>query len=84
LNGDLQHRSYIGDAVEDVLTTPSGKVWTGYFDEAMGGTDPEGHGLARFNSDLTVDWLYPQNSGLPSITDCYSLNGARETAYFSP
>jgi hypothetical protein len=24
-NGDLQHRSYIGDAVDDVLTTPSGR-----------------------------------------------------------
>jgi hypothetical protein len=82
--GDLQHRSYLGDAIEDLLTTPTGKVWTSYFDEAMGGSGPEGHGLARFNSDLTVDWLYPLNSGLPYISDCYSLNVAEETAYFCP
>jgi hypothetical protein len=83
-DGDLQHRGYVGDAIEDLLTTPSGKVWASYFDEAMGGTGPEGHGLARFNSDLTVDWLYPPDSGLPPISDCYSLNVAGETAYFCP
>ncbi|RLK09526.1 hypothetical protein DER29_6031 [Micromonospora sp. M71_S20] len=83
-SGDLQHRGHLGDAIEDLLTTPSGKVWASYFDEAMGGCGPEGRGLARFNSDLTVDWLYPLNSGLPYISDCYSLNVARETAYFCP
>ncbi len=83
-NGDLQHRGHLGDAIEDLLTTPSGKVWTSYFDEAMGGSGPEGHGLARFNSDLTVDWLYPLDSGLPYISDCYSLNVHGETAYFCP
>jgi hypothetical protein len=40
--GDLQYRGHLGDAIEDVLTTPAGKVWTSYFDEAMGGTGPEG------------------------------------------
>ncbi|WP_426512053.1 hypothetical protein ACPPVO_16390 [Dactylosporangium sp. McL0621] len=83
-SGDLQHRAHVGDAVEELLASPSGKVWAGYFDEAMGGSGPEGHGLARFDSDLTVDWLYPQNSGLPVISDCYSLNVAGETAYFCP
>jgi hypothetical protein len=83
-SGDLQHRGHLGDAIEDVLTTPSGKVWVSYFDEAMGGSGPEGHGLARFNSDLTVDWLYPLNSGLPSISDCYALNVADETGFFCP
>ncbi|WP_203996372.1 hypothetical protein [Virgisporangium aurantiacum] len=82
--GDLQHRGHLGDAIEDLLTTPSGKVWASYFDEAMGGSGPEGHGLARFNSDLTVDWLYPWNAGLPYISDCYALNVAGETAYFCP
>nr|BFE60568.1 hypothetical protein GCM10020063_050940 [Dactylosporangium thailandense] len=82
--GELQHRSYLGDAIEDLLATPSGKVWTSYFDEAMGGSGPEGHGLARFNSDLTIDWLYPLNSGLPYISDCYALNVDGETAHFCP
>jgi hypothetical protein len=83
-SGELLYRGQFGDAIEDVLTTPSGKVWVSYFDEAMGGRGPEGHGLARFNSDLTVDWLYPLHSGLPRISDCYALNVAAETAYFCP
>ncbi|KOX12153.1 hypothetical protein ADK67_47400 [Saccharothrix sp. NRRL B-16348] len=82
--GELRHRAHIGDAIEELLTTPAGKVWAGYFDEAMGGSGPEGHGLARFREDLTVEWLYPRDAGLPSISDCYSLNVEGETAYFCP
>lgn len=82
--GELLHRGHVGDAVEDLVTTPSGRVWVSYFDEAMGGRGPEGHGLARFAADLSVDWLYPLDAGLPSIADCYTLNVARETAYFCP
>jgi hypothetical protein len=46
--GDLVQRGNLGDAIEELLTTPSGRIWAGYFDEAMGGRGPEGHGLARF------------------------------------
>lgn len=83
-DGDLVHRGNLGDAIEELLTTPSGKVWAGYFDEAMGGRGPEGHGLARFRADLTTEWLYPTDAGLPYIADCYSLNVEDETAYFCP
>ncbi|MGC7103132.1 hypothetical protein ACPZ19_51500 [Amycolatopsis lurida] len=83
-SGELRHSGYIGDAVEELLTTPAGKVWAGYFDEAMGGSGPEGHGLARFREDLTAEWLYPLDAGLPYISDCYSLNVESETAYFCP
>ncbi|MEU4221271.1 hypothetical protein [Actinoplanes sp. NPDC026623] len=82
--GGLERRAHLGDAIEHLLTTPSGSVWAGYFDEAMGGSGPEGHGLARFGSDLTTEWLYPPDAGLPAIFDCYSLNVAGETAYFCP
>jgi hypothetical protein len=82
--GDLEHRGHLGDAIEEVLTTPSGKVWAGYFDEAMGGPGPEGHGLARFSENLTVEWLYPLDAGLPYISDCYSLNVEGETAHLCP
>lgn len=83
-SGELRHRGYIGDAIEELLTTPAGKVWAGYFDEAMGGSGPEGHGLARFREDLTAEWLYPLDAGLPYISDCYALNVEGETAYFCP
>lgn len=83
-SGDLEHGGHLGDAIEELLTTPSGKVWVGYFDEAMGGSGPEGHGLARFNHDLTPEWLYPRDAGLPYISDCYTLNVHDETAHFCP
>ncbi|MBF9131407.1 hypothetical protein I0C86_20930 [Plantactinospora sp. S1510] len=84
-DGVLKHRGNLGDAIEELQTTPSGKVWAGYFDEgALGGAGPEGHGLARFNQDLTVDWLYPRGAGLPYISDCYTLNLHGETAHFCP
>jgi hypothetical protein len=84
-DGDLECRGHLGDAIEELQTTPSGKIWAGYFDEgALGGSGPEGHGLARFNQDLTVDWLYPHEAGLPFIADCYTLNLQGETAHFCP
>jgi hypothetical protein len=82
--GELVHRGNLGDAIEDLLTTPSGRIWAGYFDEAMGGQCPEGHGLARFRADLSTEWLYPTDAGLPYIADCYALNVEEETAYFCP
>ena len=32
-NGRLEHAGLIGDAIEHLLSTPSGAIWTGYFDE---------------------------------------------------
>jgi hypothetical protein len=56
----------------------------GYFDEAMGGSGPQGHGLARFTPDLSPDWLYPVGAGLPPVFDCYTLNVHAERAYICP
>ncbi|WP_327007162.1 hypothetical protein OHA72_07730 [Dactylosporangium sp. NBC_01737] len=80
-DGRLARTGHLGDAIEEVLTTPSGSVWVGYFDEALGGSGPQGHGLARFTQDLTPDWLYPFDAGLPVICDCYTLNVVSERAY---
>lgn len=66
--GDLERRGGLGDALEEVLTTPAGSIWVGYFDEAMGGHGPAGHGLARFNDDLSVGWVYRSTRGpAPSL-----------------
>lgn len=51
-DGVLERSGLIGDAAEHVLTTRSGAIWAGYFDEAMGGSGPEGRGLARFTPGL--------------------------------
>ncbi|HYX62458.1 MAG TPA: hypothetical protein VE888_25960 [Streptosporangiaceae bacterium] len=82
-DGQLERSGLIGDAVEHLLTTASGAIWAGYFDEAMAGPGPESYGLARFTSGLEPDWLYPRGE-LPPVFDCYALNVAGETAYCCP
>ncbi|MGH3664432.1 MAG: hypothetical protein ACRDT8_06885 [Micromonosporaceae bacterium] len=78
--GELVTRGQLGDAIEHCLTTASGKLWVGYFDEALSGEGPQSHGLARFTADFGVDWLYPFQE-LPPIVDCYALNVDGETAH---
>ncbi|MFB9855208.1 hypothetical protein ACFFMR_32995 [Micromonospora andamanensis] len=80
-DGTRLRQGHLGDAIENVLTTPSGAIWVGYFDEAMGGAGPQGHGLARFTPDLEPGWVYPHRADLPPIDDCYALNVAGETAW---
>lgn len=78
-NGHLEHAGLIGDAIEHLLSTPSGAIWAGYFDEGIFGTMPGAHGLIRFTPGLTIDWAYPQ-AEMPAIDDCYALNVCGETA----
>ncbi|MFV2104567.1 hypothetical protein [Micromonospora sp. LOL_024] len=80
-DGTRLRQGHLGDAIENVLTTPSGAIWVGYFDEAMGGAGPQVHGLARFAPDLEPGWVYPQRADLPPIDDCYALNVAGERAW---
>jgi hypothetical protein len=83
-DGDRVAAERIGDAVEHVLTTRSGAIWVGYFDEAMGAGGPEGHGLARFSPSLSTDWLYPRTASLPQIFGSYALNVTDEATYCCP
>ncbi|MET7673122.1 hypothetical protein [Micromonospora luteifusca] len=80
-DGSRVRQGDFGDAIETVLTTAGGAIWVGYFDEAMGGDGPQGHGLARFTLDLEPAWVYPHRADLPSIADCYALNLEGETAW---
>jgi hypothetical protein len=80
-DGNRVRQGDLGDAIENVLTTPCGAIWAGYFDEAMGGHGPQGHGLARFTLDLEPAWVYPHRADLQPIADCYALNLAGETAW---
>jgi hypothetical protein len=81
LNGDLVRQGDFGDAIAHVLTTPGGAVWVGYFDEALGGSGPQSHGLARFNEALEFEWLYPLGESLPPVLDSYAMNVVAETAW---
>ena len=82
----------LGDGIQEVLTTPSGLIWVGYFDEGVlgnygwggPGPDPIGSpGIVRFTPDLRVDWRYPYNAEGGSIIDAYALNVSGETAWSS-
>ncbi|MFG2039114.1 hypothetical protein [Dactylosporangium sp. NPDC048998] len=72
----------VGDGIEHALTTLTGQVWVGYFDEGVFGGGPFGpHSIVRFTADLEPDWRYPGEAGFGPIDDCYSLNVEGETAW---
>jgi hypothetical protein len=72
----------IGDGIEHVLTTTSGQVWVGYFDEGVYGGDPVAHhGIVRFDEKLLPAWTYPFDTGFGPVDDCYALNVDGETAW---
>ncbi|GAA4934896.1 hypothetical protein [Actinoplanes utahensis] len=77
----------LGDGIEHLLTTPSGQIWAGYFDEGVygncgwGGPGPEPlgeSGLVRFGPGGEPAWEFP---GDKAIDDCYALNVSGETAW---
>lgn len=72
----------VGDGVEHVLTTRSGQVWVGYFDEGVyGGEALPAHGLVRFSGSLRPVWQHPFDSEWGVIDDCYALNVDGETVW---
>jgi hypothetical protein len=82
----------LGDGIEHVLTTPSGLIWVGYFDEGVlgnygwGGPGPApigSPGIVRFTADLQVDWRYPRNADGGWLVDTYALNVDGESAWSS-
>jgi hypothetical protein len=88
--GEVLLRETVGDGINHVLSTPSGALWIGYFDEGVwgnfgwGGPGPEpigSPGLVRFNARLEPEWRYPFDSDFGAISDCYALNVDREAAW---
>lgn len=82
--GRLVRTAHVGDAIQHLLSTASGEVWTSYFDEGVfAWSGLSTHGLVRFGTDLTPQWRYPQKRqpDLPVIDDCYALNVTGETAW---
>jgi len=92
-HGELALTGTFGDGIEHVLTTPSGAIWTGYFDEGVYGNygwgaldspEPIGrHGLLRWTPALDVAWEYPFDTAFGVIDDCYALNLDGEVAWAS-
>ena len=83
-SGQLVTTLDLGDASEDVQTTPDGQIWVGYFDEGVFGTgigqagavcfDAEGKPIFSFNQ-------FAKRKQLPFIADCYTMNVTDNAAW---
>lgn len=89
-NGHKVAEGTLGDGIEEFLTTPTGQIWVGYFDEGVYGNrgwedldvPPMGsHGLTRFTDGFEAVWQYPYEAPGGPISDVYSLNLDGEIAY---
>ncbi len=74
------HRSIdLGDASEDIQTTPDEKIWVSYFDEGVFGGGIGKQGVVCFGAGGIPEFRYgefAERSGLPFISDCYAMNVA--------
>lgn len=76
-NGSLRFRLELGDASEDIQTTPNGLIWVSYFDEGVFGGGVGEQGLVCFGADGEVLFKYAdfaEQNTLPMICDCYAIN----------
>lgn len=81
----------VGDGVEHVQVTPSGKIWVGYFDEGVygnygwgspDGPEPLGRaGLVRWSLDGEHEYGFSTAEGPYWIDDCYALSVIGEDAW---
>ena len=76
-HGALRFTLDLGDASEDVQTTPDGRIWVSYFDEGVFGNGVGRQGLICFDSAGRVLFQYAdfaEQNALPTIADCYAIN----------
>jgi hypothetical protein len=67
----------LGDASEDIQTTPDGKIWVSYFDEGVFGSGIGQQGAVCFDREGIPRFKYgdfAERAGLPFISDCYAMN----------
>lgn len=67
----------LGDAIEDLQTTPDGRIWVSYFDEGVSGRGVGRQGLICFDVAGRHIFEYAdfaEQNALPMICDCYALN----------
>ncbi|QSB06026.1 hypothetical protein [Natronoglycomyces albus] len=72
----------VGDGVQDVQATSSGRLYVSYFDEGVYGShgwgwpDPPigSSGLVQFDDQLRPKWQFRSANDAIRIDDCYALN----------
>jgi len=85
-NGRIYHRDgtfageiVLGDGIQTLQATPSGAIWTAYFDEGIfgnyGWSETLGSsGLVAWDRQGRKTFEFEPEQGLDSISDCYALN----------
>ena len=78
-DGRLLRSLLLGDGINDLQTTESGRIWISYFDEGvfgnLGWERPIGScGLRQFDDHGSPTFEFEPISGLDTIDDCYALN----------
>lgn len=77
--GARQRSFELGDASEDMQTTPDGKIWVSYFDEGVFGRTIAREGVVCFDLNGTPQFRYAEfaeMNKLPFVADCYAMNVA--------
>ena len=67
----------LGDASDDLQTTPDGRIWVSYFDEGVFGGGIGQQGLVCFDAAGSAVFKYAdfaELNALPMIRDCYAMN----------
>lgn len=76
-SGRLLRSLDLGDAIEDIQTTPDGQIWVSYFDEGVFGDGIGKFGVVCFDSQGNPRFKFgelAEQEGLPCISDCYAMN----------
>lgn len=76
-HGGVRFTVDLGDASEDLQTTPDGLIWVSYFDEGVFGGGIGRQGLVCFDAGGTPLFKYAdfaEQNALPRICDCYAMN----------
>jgi len=79
-HGSLTSTFDLGDASQDLQTTPDGKIWVSYFDEGVFGGGIGAQGVVCFdNTGLPIFRFgeFAERQGLPAICDCKSHERCR-------
>jgi hypothetical protein len=89
--GFIERGGVVGDGIEDVQISPSGRIIVSYFDEGVSGANGWGQaggpapigsaGLVEFSAMLQPIWRFAAPRGLPAIADCYAMNLVGESLW---
>jgi hypothetical protein len=76
-HGQVRATLDLGDASQDLQTTPDGKIWVSYFDEGVFGNGIGKQGVICFDGTGAPIFKYgdyADEHGLPMVCDCYAMN----------